>query len=361
MKNQRKQQSEKIKYISIILITLFGGLLRFYDLDLRPLFVDEALFGLWVRLEIPNQEWLPIILTRLSQTELRFLFALSGTMTIPAIYFVVKNYKLQSAIIVALFPLFIFWSRMARPYAMAGLFIVLGWRWAWFYVPALLTTPVAVAGVRIIRQKWFIPVIAFITAYILFEIRIDTERFTENAAGIDMMKYSSRFWYIPALALLLYFFEYAKKIPVNILIGAFSILLYISITHIPNIFTDKDMAWYRREVRFSDWRHIPKVDYSTNVAPSWYYSGYKPESLRQAEQKEFYSRLAKGDTLTVGIDYLAFSMSRAYFDNNYTYWKVEEDYYPIQTLMNHHLRDLLYDEKVIVKKFYAVKNQVIVE
>lgn len=210
---QRKQRIENIlstkDYYYLAVITIIGAFLRFYQLDLRPFFVDEALFGLWVReAGLPSQEWIPILLGKLmpdTEIGLRWWFALAGTLTIPAMYFVTK--KNSAALLVAIFPLFIFWSRMARPYAIAGLFIVLGWRWFWFYIPALLSTPVALTGIKFIKQKWFVTLSVIAIAVILFYLRPDTERFT-NTSGLEMWLYSSRFWYIPALAIILYFYEF---------------------------------------------------------------------------------------------------------------------------------------------------------
>lgn len=344
----------------IIPITLLGAYLRFNELGLRPLFVDEALFALWVTGNFPMQEWLPILLTKLMpKTEygIRFLFALSGTLTIPAIYYVVKHQKLLASLIVAIFPVFVFWSKMARPYAMAGLFIVLGWRWFWFYIPALLCTPVALLGVKIIKQKWFIPVIAFLFALLLFYFRPDTERFT-NQAGLEMWLYSSRFWYLPALALLLYIFEFKIK-PLQIALVI--VVIFFSVEPLQTMNTETDVKWYRREVRFANWRNVGKVDYATNVYQAWYYSGHEPKYFRANNFNEFIKDI-KNDTLIIGIDYLInYPIAVQLFNNDFTYWKVKENYYPIVEFMKYNMRGLLYEERVYRFKSYLINNKIIME
>jgi len=77
------------------------------------------------------QEHLPVMIARLfhlqSEFWIRFPFALAGSLTILAVYHSVqdKRFAILAAMIVAVCPLFVFWSRMGRPYAMAGLFVAL--------------------------------------------------------------------------------------------------------------------------------------------------------------------------------------------------------------------------------------------
>ena len=142
----------------LILITAIGAFLRFYDLGAQGLWVDESLFAFWVREGNYIQETVPIFIGHIfgfrSEFWLRSISAFFGTLTIPAIYIVVKERKLSAALIVAIFPLFVFWSRMARPYALAGFFVVLGWRFWWAYIPALLTTPISLVGIRLVNWKF---------------------------------------------------------------------------------------------------------------------------------------------------------------------------------------------------------------
>jgi hypothetical protein len=62
-------------------------------------------------------------------------------------------------------------------------------------------------------------------------------------------------------------------------------------------------AWYRSEARFSDWRNIKKVDYSTNAVVANWYSGGHSKYFRNEELKGVNKKLSNGDTITVGLDY----------------------------------------------------------
>ena len=143
-------------------ITLIAGYLRFRGLGVNPLWVDEVGFGFLIQ-NGGNQEFIPKWFGQVfglhSEFGLRFLPALCGTLTVPALYFVADKYKLESALFVAVFPLFVFWSRMARPYGVAGLFLVLSWRWWWMMIPAIMTTPIALVGVKL--NKWTVGIIGF--------------------------------------------------------------------------------------------------------------------------------------------------------------------------------------------------------
>ena len=148
----------------------------------------------------------------------------------------------------------------------------------------------------------------------------------------------------------------------KVLIGLYSILLYISVIHITDIYTDMDSTWYRGEVRFSDWREVKPVHFATNVPPAWYYSKYQPEYLRDEQKGDFYNRLFSGDTLLLAVDYLInYHYSRQYFYNDFTFWKVGGQYYPIAAFFNHHATELLFNQKVITLIAYSKENKIIME
>ena len=180
-------------------ITLIAGYLRFRGLGGNPLWIDEVGFGFLVQ-NGGNQEFIPKWFGQLfglhSEFGLRFLPALCGTLTVPALYVVADKYKLESALFVAVFPLFVFWSRMARPYAVAGLFLVLSWRYWWMMIPAIMTTPIALVGVRL--NKWTVGLIGI--GVLLFFIRQDAFR----GWSIGQLVVFTRWWYLPALTLFLY-------------------------------------------------------------------------------------------------------------------------------------------------------------
>lgn len=196
----------KKEYLILLTITAIGGLLRFWDLGGNALWIDEAFFGFLIKSDNVMQEFVPVYIAKLfgfkSEFLLRFQSALFGTLTIPAMYLVVKKYKLHAAFLVAVFPLFVFWSRMARPYAVAGLFLVLSWRWWWIIILALLTTPIAIVG--IIRHKWFIIAGVTALALIFYFIRPDSGR---DWWHIEIFINSSRWWYLPILTIFLLVFD----------------------------------------------------------------------------------------------------------------------------------------------------------
>lgn len=190
----------------VILIILFGGALRFYMLGENPLWIDEVFFGFLVKDGNVRQEFITVWIAQLfgfqSEFWLRFQSAFFGTLTIPAIYFVVKTHKIQAALLVSIFPLFVFWSRMARPYAAAGFFLVLSWRWWYMMIPAILVTPIALVG--IIRHKWYVVLGFIILAVGFFLIRPDADRSFWN---VEQLFYSSRWYYLPILTGILLVFD----------------------------------------------------------------------------------------------------------------------------------------------------------
>jgi len=188
----------------IVLVTLAGGYLRFNNLGSNALWVDEAWFGFLSQGNI-TQEFIPAYVAKLfgfnSEFWLRFQSALFGTLTIPAVFYVVKKYKIYAALLVAVFPLFVFWSKMARPYAVAGFFLVLSWRWWWLMFLAVLTTPIALVG--IIKQRWYIIAGFMAAALIIYLIREDSGR----NWTLEQIFNSPRWFYLPFLTLVLLVFD----------------------------------------------------------------------------------------------------------------------------------------------------------
>lgn len=202
------EKSDEQEKLIVILLVIIGGILRFYELGNFGLWIDEALFGLWVREGEFSQEYLPVFIGYIfgldsSEFALRSISALTGTLSIPAIYYVAKHNKLIVTSLMALFPLFVFWSRMARPYAPAILFIILSWRWWWMMIFALLCTPIAIVGLKVIKQKSLIVGSMIMFALLLFVIRDDSGR-----NFIAVLGQSSRWFTIPAAVILLYIGEF---------------------------------------------------------------------------------------------------------------------------------------------------------
>ncbi|HUN65372.1 MAG TPA: hypothetical protein VMW43_04675 [Bacteroidota bacterium] len=189
----------------------FGAYLRFANLSLPPLWIDEALFAGWIR-GVPHQEYLTVLIGKiLPVTEfwLRFPVALCGSLTVLFFYRVTGGgwKSFYGSAFIAVFPIFVFWSRVARPYAFAGLFIVLGWRWWWWYIPAVLTTPVALAGLNLvkIREKKFRYLYGGIAAlgFLVYLLRPDV-RHVGDFFDLPFFWNEKRIWYVPILTCLLY-------------------------------------------------------------------------------------------------------------------------------------------------------------
>src|ERR1039457_868696 len=204
--------------ILLLVITIVGTFLRFYNLGLQGLWIDESLFAFWVKQGNYTQEQVPVFIGHIfglsSEFLLRSISAFFGSLTIPAIYHVVNKRKLSASLLVAVFPLFIFWSRMARPYAVAGFFVVLGWRYWYFYILALLTTPISVIGIRLVnwkfskRTKMIIAIAAVVIVAVIYLIRPDAGRHWT----FQQVFKSSRWWYVPFITVMLYIFDYLLPI-----------------------------------------------------------------------------------------------------------------------------------------------------
>lgn len=284
--------------------TVLGAVLRFVDLGDNPLWIDEAIFAVWSNEYKLIQEYPTIFIAHLfnfqSEYWLRFMFALAGTLTIPAIYLVVKNHKLEAAALVAVFPLFIFWSRMARPYAFAGLFLVLGWRWWYFSIVSIFTTVISFIGVRFHKQKIWIIAVLFVVAAISFANKENTQM------NIYAITNYSRLFYLPLLALLLYATEYKldftlyKKVTVKV--ALFTCVLFLSIWFMPASDYGK---WYSKDVAYSDWRNAGQFDFATNQFPANWYSGGKALDFKDKFMPLFNKMIVEGRTVRIGLDYRA--------------------------------------------------------
>lgn len=178
---------------------------RLAGLGVPALWIDEVLLMRFIQ-QHSLQELVPQALTSLSTSILgrsefaiRLPFALSGILTVAALPLVMrKTSAIPAMIFVAVFPLFVFWSRTARPYAMAGLFIVLAWRWKWCLLPAIMCTPIAIIGAHItsLKDKWFY-LLMLALAIVIFLIRTDTGE--RNFFDPNFFLNVRRIWYVPAL------------------------------------------------------------------------------------------------------------------------------------------------------------------
>lgn len=308
--------SKNETYILLAVIFL-GAVLRFVNLGDNPLWIDEAIFAVWSNELKLIQEYPTILIAHLFNFEseywLRFMFALSGTLTIPAIYLVAKNHKLEAAVIVAIFPLFVFWSRTARPYAFAGLFMVLGWRWWYFSIMSIMTNVISLAGVKFKgKKKWMLAVIGMFVVYSFM-----------NKENTQLSFYAlsnySRLYYLPLLALLLYVTEYNFNYKIfrvfNVKLALFTMIIIISLAFIP---ASDYREWYSSEVGYSDWRNTEKYDFTTNQFPSNWYSGGKSLDLKDKFMPLLNQILSEGKQIRIGLDYRVLQSSYSeYFNQDY--------------------------------------------
>lgn len=186
----------------VIAATLVGGILRFVNLGENPLWIDEALLGVGA---LSRQEFIGNLLVIHSDFWFRFPYALAGTLTVPALFYVMENkrFAVYSGWFVAVFPLFVFWSRLARPYAIVGLLVVLAWRWWPVMIPAILQSPAALLALRW-KKKYYIPPLVGL-ALIVYAIRPDSDgRFFDTSFLFN----NPRIWYVPILAVLLWCGDY---------------------------------------------------------------------------------------------------------------------------------------------------------
>lgn len=208
----------RLKSYNIVLAIIFAGglILRFGGLN-KPLWIDEVLFASYVK-NGAAQEFIPLVIGRFmvwldltGDFWLRMPFAVASSATIIAVYFAIKDKTaaIVASAVFAFLPLFVFWGALARPYAMAGLFVALAWQSRLFMIPALFCTPFAILGLPVVKRMRLWQAAALIVlAGILFAIRPDSGRDFINWSFITGEK---RLWYIPLLSALLHGGYYSWK------------------------------------------------------------------------------------------------------------------------------------------------------
>jgi hypothetical protein len=301
-----------VTYKWIMLITLLGAFLRFADLGKAPLWIDEAMLGTHM---LTQQEYIGNILIVHDDLWLRFPYALAGTLTIPVFWWAMRQRPLAiwGSLLIAVFPLFVFWSRMARPYALAGLFVVLGWvpSFWWMGIISLFSTPAALVGINFKKMPWWGIVFVVALTIAFYFTRIDVMA-GKSFFDLNFILAASRLWYLPILTLLLWGCDYIKD-KKHIIKGAIAILsvwFLLSSFEIPQHRYGYIPKWYAGYVAFADWRAVPACDFVTNVAPYIWYTNKEVYSYRPNDIKFFQEQLEKKQTLRVGIDYYALNISR---------------------------------------------------
>lgn len=201
---------------AIALITVLAGVLRFRNLGAAPLWIDEAFLARMAQGHSPVRQEFPYVwiiqvfdrVGTLDEFWLRFMAALLGTFTVPAFYWVLRRRAdaLPLCLFIATFALLVFWSRMARPYAFAGFFVVLGWRYWPSHVVAILTTPTAIiatvdwGSIRERRNliRYSVLLVVSIGAFLM---RPDVGRGGFSwEVFVDAPRQWPRLWYLPCLA-----------------------------------------------------------------------------------------------------------------------------------------------------------------
>jgi hypothetical protein len=197
----------KNKYL-ILLIILLAGFLRFRNLGDYGLWIDECLYVGYVE-DGATQEYVPQLLGYIFGTstdfQTRLPFAICSTLTALAIYYVLEDKKsaLALAFVFATLPLFVWWGHLARPYAIAGLFMVLSWRSPYWMLLAVFTTPISLLGLNPynLKKEWKLYLILILLTLVLYFIRSDYGRGHWTVQNILV---STRWWYLPILAGLLH-------------------------------------------------------------------------------------------------------------------------------------------------------------
>jgi len=194
----------------LIVVFIIGLLIRLQNIS-RPFWIDEVLYMNYIESWRP-QEFITVGIGKVlcmvglnSEIWIRMPFVVAGSLTVLVVYWVIgdKRYGLAAAAFVALCPLFTFWSGFARPYAFAGLFMVLGFRFWWAYPIALFTTPISAVGLNLfkIKKDRMLYLLFIIVAIVLFKIRPDSGR---NFFDGRFLIHAKRLWVLPVLSLVVH-------------------------------------------------------------------------------------------------------------------------------------------------------------
>ena len=193
----------------ILLILLTIAIIYRYDLLFKPLWIDEVLFYNLAQ-NLRSQEYVPVLIAKFlslfvnikQEFWLRFPFLFSSLLLIVITYYTINNkyLKFSFCAIIAIFPLYVFWSTMARPYIMSLVFMSLGWFYPIFYLPMILTTPLSVVGLNWFKfkKRYILYIVILFLAFLFIKVRPDsgnsgflTWEFLKNAKRIHLLCYHS--------------------------------------------------------------------------------------------------------------------------------------------------------------------------
>jgi mannosyltransferase len=201
------------RYIQIlILLTIVGGFLRFYNLGFNSLWLDEGATYKFAMMSIPEIwkataggefnpplfYWIEHFMLILGNNEviLRFVPALVGVMTIPLIYFAGKefldrNVGIIAAAAFAFSPFLIFYSQEARAYSLVLFFVSFA---LVFYFKALKTNDLqnwALFGILSALAFWsHFYAFVIIAALLLYALMIQITNIQKNLQNLKMIALS---------------------------------------------------------------------------------------------------------------------------------------------------------------------------
>jgi len=209
-----------IQIITLILIISIGAYLRFKLLS-RPLWIDEVK-GLEIVREYSQiftkyhgREIFTVTLNKIigidSLFMIRLPFVLFSLGTIIAAYIVIEN-KFAAGLICTVLsfsPLFVYWGTMARPYVPALFFCILGYRWKWCYIPALLVTPYSLIGLNLfkIKNRWILYLSLFLIAFTWYWFLPINPGSHFN---LEFLTNAKRLWIIPVGTYIVHLADYTR-------------------------------------------------------------------------------------------------------------------------------------------------------
>lgn len=210
---------------SLIVLTIFGCFLRFYNLGYNSLWLDEASTNSFAIMSIPDIwkataggefnpplfYWIEHLMLTFGNNEvvLRFVPALLGILTIPLIYFAGKEFMDRNVGIIAsaalaFSPFLVFYSQEARAYSMMLFFVAFA---LVFYFKALKTNNLknwALFGILSALAFWsHFYAFVIISSLIFYAIMMQMTNIQKNIQNLKMIAVSIVLFFILCFPLIL--------------------------------------------------------------------------------------------------------------------------------------------------------------
>lgn len=191
-----------MKHLIIVLLILTAISLRVhYQMD-KGLWIDEAKTANLEPFQGGGRELVQVLYYNLvgadTEFELRLPVILGSSLTILAFYLAFGWRAIPFMIMIAIHPYFIHWGSLARPYALAGLFVVLGAKNKWFYLPAVLVTPFAVTGLYLTKDRTIFYICLLLGAVVWY---MNMPLSGSDHFNWEFLTNAKRLWYIPVVGL----------------------------------------------------------------------------------------------------------------------------------------------------------------